>query len=55
MDAIRRLIENSPHLNAAVDNFEPDWDNFSSHHLEMVLAGVGTGARIATGQGNTLG
>ncbi len=37
MDAVRRLIENSPQWNVMVDDFEPDWDNCSSQRLELVL------------------
>lgn len=37
MDAIQRLIANTPEWNVQLEDFEPDWENCSAHHLEMVL------------------
>ena len=37
MDAIQRLIDNSSEWNLRLEDFEPDWENCSAHHLEMVL------------------
>lgn len=37
MDAIQRLIDNSSRWHLQLEDFEPDWENCSAHHLEMVL------------------
>lgn len=37
MDAIQRLIDNTSQWNLHLEDFEPDWENCSAHHLEMVL------------------
>ena len=36
LDAVRRLIENSPQWGVTLDDFEPDWDNCSTTRIEMV-------------------
>ena len=37
LDAVRRLIENSPHLGITLDDFEPDWDHCSTCRVELVM------------------
>ena len=39
LGAIRRLVENSPHLGFVVDDFEPDWHECSNTRLVMVFVG----------------
>ena len=43
MDAIRRLIENSPQWGVTIHDFEPDWDNCSSTRIEIVFVGHSCG------------